>query len=166
MAITYEKDSDGIVLLTLDMPDHSANVLNDVFFEAFSKTLDKLEADESATGAILISGKKLWIAGADIDRSFNSEDPAHFFEMSEQLKTDLRRLETIGKPVVAALNGTALGGGLEVALSCHYPRRHRQRSYQIRFSRSWPGPAAGSRGRCTNRAFDRSAKCNGMVKPK
>jgi 3-hydroxyacyl-CoA dehydrogenase/enoyl-CoA hydratase/3-hydroxybutyryl-CoA epimerase len=120
MAITYEKDSDGIVLLTLDMPDHSANVLNDVFFEAFSKTLDKLEADESATGAILISGKKLWIAGADIDRSFNSQDPAHFFEMSEQLKADLRRLETIGKPVVAALNGTALGGGLEVALSCHY----------------------------------------------
>ncbi len=119
MAITYEKDSDGIVLLTIDMPDHSANVLNDVFFTAFVEVLDRLEADESATGVILISGKKLWIAGADIDRSFNSEDPAHFFEMSEMLKAHLRRLETIGKPVVAALNGTALGGGMEVALACH-----------------------------------------------
>lgn len=120
MAISYEKDADGIVLLTIDMPDHSANVLNDVFFTAFEEVLDKLAADESATGAILLSGKKLWIAGADIDRSFNSEEPAHFFEMSEMLKANLRRLETIGKPVVAALNGTALGGGMEVALACHH----------------------------------------------
>lgn len=120
MAISYDKDSDGIVLLTIDMPDHSANVLNDVFFAAFEEVLSKLEADESATGAILLSGKKLWIAGADIDRSFNSEDPAHFFNMSEMLKANLRRLETIGKPVVAALNGTALGGGMEVALACHH----------------------------------------------
>jgi 3-hydroxyacyl-CoA dehydrogenase/enoyl-CoA hydratase/3-hydroxybutyryl-CoA epimerase len=120
MAVAYEKDSDGIVLLTIDMPDRSANVLNDIFFEAFLAVLDKLEADKTATGAVLVSGKKLWIAGADIDTSFNSSDPAHFFKMSELLKKDLRRLETIGKPVVAALNGTALGGGLEVALACHH----------------------------------------------
>lgn len=120
MAISYNRDADGIVLLTIDMPNRSANVLNDVFFKAFTEVLDKLEADTSATGAILLSGKKLWIAGADIDTSFNSTDPAHFFRMSELLKKDLRRLETIGKPIVAALNGTALGGGLEVALACHH----------------------------------------------
>ena len=120
MAIRYDKDSHGIVLLTIDMPDRSANVLNDVFFKAFIEVLDKFEADKSATGAIFVSGKKLWIAGADIDTSFSSVDPAYFFEMSERLKKDLRRLETIGKPVVAALNGTALGGGLEVALACHH----------------------------------------------
>jgi 3-hydroxyacyl-CoA dehydrogenase/enoyl-CoA hydratase/3-hydroxybutyryl-CoA epimerase len=120
MAITYEKDSDGVVLLTIDMPGRSANVLNEIFFEAFREVLDKLESDTSATGAILVSGKKLWIAGADIDSSFDSDDPAFFFRMSQQLKVDLRRLETIGKSVVAALNGTALGGGLEVALACHY----------------------------------------------
>jgi len=118
MAIAYEKDADGIVLLTIDMPDRSANVLNEVFFAAFREVLDKLADDTSAVGAVLVSAKKLWIAGADIDTSFNSTDPAHFFDMSEQLKRDLRRLETVGKPVVAALNGTALGGGLEVALSC------------------------------------------------
>lgn len=120
MAFSYDKDSDGIVLITIDMPDHSANVLNDVFFQGFIEVLDKLEADESATGVILISGKKLWIAGADIDRAFNSEDPAHFFDSSQALKANLRRLETLGKPVVAALNGTALGGGMEVALACHH----------------------------------------------
>ena len=120
MAITYEKDSDGVVLLKINMLDHSTNVLNEVFFKAFCEVLNKFEADQSATGAIIVSGKKLWIAGADIDNSFNSRDPAVFFRMSEQLKADLRRLETIGKPVVAALNGTALGGGLEVALACHY----------------------------------------------
>jgi len=120
MTFTYEKDSDGIVLLTIDMPGYSANVLNNDFFTAYIETLEKLESDESATGVILISGKKLWIAGADIDSAFQSDDPNFFFEMSEKLKLDLRRLETLSIPVVAALNGTALGGGLEVALACHH----------------------------------------------
>ncbi len=109
MAFTYEKDSDGIVLLTIDMPNYSANVLNNDFFTAYSETLDRLQADDSATGVILISGKKLWIAGADIDNAFNSEDPKFFFEMSEKLKADLRRLETLSIPVVAALERNSVG---------------------------------------------------------
>jgi len=120
MSFKYEKDSDGIVTITIDMEGYSANVMNEDFFNVYTETLEKLEKDDSATGALLISGKKLWIAGADIDRAFNSEDPQFFFEMSEQLKKDLRRLEQLPFPVVAALNGTALGGGMEVALSCHH----------------------------------------------
>ncbi len=120
MTFAYDKDSDGIVTITIDMPGYSANVLNNDFFTAYEELLERLASDKSATGAILISGKKLWIAGADIDNAFNSEDPKFFFEMSEKLKADLRRLETLPIPVVAALNGTALGGGLEVALACHH----------------------------------------------
>ena len=120
MTFAYDKDSDGIVTITMDMPGYSANVLNKDFDAAFDATLERLEADDSATGAILVSGKKLWIAGADIDSAFNSTEASYFFEMSEKLKAGLRRLETQKIPIVAALNGTALGGGMEVALACHH----------------------------------------------
>lgn len=120
MTFAYDKDADGIVTITIDMPGYSANVLNNDFFAAYDETINRLESDESATGAILISGKKLWIAGADIDSAFDSDQASFFFEMSEKLKADLRRLELSKIPVVAALNGTALGGGLEVALACHH----------------------------------------------
>lgn len=119
-AIKIKKEPDGIVTLTIDMPDRSANVLNDEFFTAFEQALDQIEADELVTGVIFISGKRLWVAGADIDTTFTADDPAHYFALAEELKAHLRRLETLGKPVVAVLNGTALGGGMELALACHY----------------------------------------------
>ncbi len=120
MAFNYDQDLQGIVTLTMDMPNRSANVLNSVFYEAFVAMLDRIEADDSVTGVILVSAKKLWVAGADIESSFEGNDPQTFFDGSEALKANLRRMEKLGVPVVAALNGTALGGGFELALACHY----------------------------------------------
>jgi len=120
MAINYEQDSDGIVTLTIDMPNRSANVLNPVFYDAFAPAIEKAAADDSVIGVILISGKaKIWVAGADIDSSFTSTNAEEIFGFSQELKAHFRQMETMGKPVVAALNGTALGGGMELALATH-----------------------------------------------
>lgn len=118
--LTMQKDEQNIVTLTLDMPDRPVNVLNEGLLTAVSEAIDHIAADEQAKGIILISAKKSWVAGADIDTMFQSRDPQYFFEIAQAMKGILRRLETLGKPVVAALNGTALGGGFELALACHY----------------------------------------------
>ena len=120
MSIRYEQDEQGVVTLTMDMTGRSANVLDDSFYTALTAALDRLSAAPGVTGVILTSGKTSFVAGADIDTSFTSGDPAVYFRLAEGLKTLLRRLETFNRPVVAALNGTALGAGLELALACHF----------------------------------------------
>ncbi|MCA9995981.1 MAG: enoyl-CoA hydratase/isomerase family protein, partial [Anaerolineales bacterium] len=97
MAINYEQDEQGIVTLTMDMNGRSANVLNEQFFAALEETLHKLAIDGSVMGVILTSGKKLFMAGADIDTMFASNDPQVHFDGSQAIKVLFRRLETLGK---------------------------------------------------------------------
>lgn len=117
--INYSKDSDNIVTLTLDNPTKSANVINKAFGEAFKEVLGKLKAETDLRGIIVTSAKDTFLAGADIDEMFAESDAQKFFDQAQEFKAGLRWIETQGKPVVAAINGTALGGGLEMTLNCH-----------------------------------------------
>ena len=122
-AIRYEKGQDQIVVLTLDMPGQSANTMNAVYREAMAATVTRLEAEkDSIAGVIITSAKKTFFAGGDLNELIQV-DKAHakdFYDSVLVLKAQLRRLEILGKPVVAAINSTALGGGWEICLACHY----------------------------------------------
>ena len=121
-AIQYEKNADNIVILTLDSPNQSANTMNADFRVVLEDIVSKLQADAEISGIIFRSAKKTFFAGGDLDELIQAE-PDHattFFNMIEEMKAKLRYIETRGIPVVAALNGTALGGGWELALGCHH----------------------------------------------
>ena len=122
-AIRYEKGQDQIVVLTLDMPGQSANTMNAAYREAMAATVARLEAEkDSIAGVIITSAKKTFFAGGDLNELIKV-DKAHakeFYASVRVLKAQLHRLETLGKPVVAAINGAALGGGWEICLACHY----------------------------------------------
>lgn len=119
--INYSKDQHQIVTLSIDMPGLSVNTMNAAFRDALASAVARLEEDkEQINGVILASGKESFFAGGDLRELISIQDAKSCLEMVEKNKAVLRRLEKLGKPVVAAMNGSALGGGLELALACHY----------------------------------------------
>jgi 3-hydroxyacyl-CoA dehydrogenase / enoyl-CoA hydratase / 3-hydroxybutyryl-CoA epimerase len=121
--IRWEQDDTGVVTLVLDDPDQSANTMNQAFRDSLTAVADRLEAEkDTVRGIILTSAKKSFFAGGDL-RDLIRATPAtaqQLYDAGMAVKRDLRRIETLGRPVVAAVNGAALGGGYEIALACHH----------------------------------------------
>jgi 3-hydroxyacyl-CoA dehydrogenase/enoyl-CoA hydratase/3-hydroxybutyryl-CoA epimerase len=121
--IRWDRDDDGVVVLTLDDPNQSANTMNAAYAASIKATVDRLEAEkDEITGVIITSAKKTFFAGGDLNdlRSATKENSDEIAAFVREGKAVLRRLETLGRPVVAAVNGSALGGGLEICLACHH----------------------------------------------
>jgi 3-hydroxyacyl-CoA dehydrogenase / enoyl-CoA hydratase / 3-hydroxybutyryl-CoA epimerase len=126
-------DGDGIALITWDMPGRSMNVIDLAVIQELSAIVEKIASDAAIKGAVITSGKDTFCAGADLTMldqltgTFKSmakdkgdeAAASTLFAESRKLSQLYRRIETCGKPFVAAINGTALGGGFELCLACH-----------------------------------------------
>ena len=130
----FETDADGIALATWDMPGRSMNVITEAVMDELERIIETVAADAAIKGCVITSGKDNFSGGADLTmlqglgreyerlKAEQGEEVAmrHFFEASRRLSLLFRRLETSGKPFVAAVSGLCLGGAFELALSCHH----------------------------------------------
>ena len=137
--IQFDIDNDGIAVLTIDLPHQTMNVLDPLFMEELARAVDKVLEDDSIVGAVLTTGKRDFMAGADLrmiqDLIANGKSSTadEVFKGSVQFNNLFRKMETGGhpakalmksaafaKPFVAATKGLSLGGGFELALACHH----------------------------------------------
>jgi len=124
--VRCEVDADGIALLTIDYPGKTMNVIDQTFMDSLQAGIDRVRGDAVIRGAVITSGKDAFVAGADLiamEQNLDStaDDPLPvLFDKYGSLSRLFRNLETCGKPFVAAINGTAMGGGFELALACHH----------------------------------------------
>ncbi len=121
--IGWERDAAGIVTLTIDDPGATTNTMTDLFGASLAAAVERLEAERpDITGVVVASAKDSFFAGGDLNLLMNAgpDDAEKIRGMLDTLKDLFRRLETLGVPVAAAINGAALGGGYEIALACHH----------------------------------------------
>jgi 3-hydroxyacyl-CoA dehydrogenase/enoyl-CoA hydratase/3-hydroxybutyryl-CoA epimerase len=127
-ALTLTLGDDGVALLTIDIKGASMNIATPAFFAEMHAALDRIAAEVAIKGAVIHSGKEnAFFAGADL-KSMEAmlmggdtpPTPKQIFEKAREMSRLYRRIETVGKPVAIAINGTAMGGGLEMALACHH----------------------------------------------
>ena len=117
----YQKDDTNVVAITMDM-EGPVNLMNAAFAPLLTEVVTKLEDEEHLAGVILGSAKKTFFAGGDLRQLSSIEvgSEPEFFEGLQSMKAIMRRLERLPVPVVAAINGTALGGGFEICLCCNH----------------------------------------------
>ena len=112
---------DGVALVTLDLPGQSVNTLGRTVREEFARLFDRLERDSTVRAAVLASAKPdVFIAGADIEELSGIRLPSEAEQLSRGGQELLAQLEALRVPVVAAIHGACLGGGLEAVLACHH----------------------------------------------
>jgi 3-hydroxyacyl-CoA dehydrogenase/enoyl-CoA hydratase/3-hydroxybutyryl-CoA epimerase len=147
--IRWDQGADGVVVLTFDDPDQSANTMNTACKASLLAAVDRLEDErDRITGVIVTSAKKTFFAGGDLNelRIARRERADEFAAGIAEIKRCFRRLETLGRPVVAAVNGSALGGGLELALATHHRVALDDPSIQIGFPEVQLGLLPGGGG--------------------
>lgn len=122
--IDFALGNDGVAVVTIDVPGQSANTITERFRDELAEVVERVAADAAIRGVVITSAKKDFVAGGDLKeivRTLSREmSVAEARDLATEMSPLLRRLESSGKPYVAAINGSALGGGLEIALACHH----------------------------------------------